>query len=146
MNKVKSGIILIILFSFLCLVLLKPVMCIFKSITGFFCSACGMTRAFICILHFDFLGAIYNNILSIPIFIFIFYTLIMLFKDFIKNEYSYIPSLLIFLSKYYFVILLLLFISFIFNNLKRFFYLIIQPFKGCFFLFFMLKLLFEKVN
>lgn len=118
MNRLKNSIILIVLFSFLCLVLLMPVMCIFKSITGIFCPACGMTRAFMCILHFDFLGAVYNNILSLPFFIFILYTLIMLFKDFIKNEYTYIPSLLNFLSKYYIIILLLLFISFVFNNLK----------------------------
>lgn len=118
MNRIKNGIILIILISFLCLVLLMPVMCIFKSITGIFCSACGMTRAFIHILHFDFFGATYYNILSIPFFLFMFYSLIMLFKDFIKNEFSYIPNLLAFLEKYYILILFLLFISFIFNNLK----------------------------
>ena len=92
--------------------------CPIKTMTGIPCPACGMTRAFMCILHFDFSGAVYNNILSLPFFIFILYTLIMLFKDFIKNEYTYIPSLLNFLSKYYIIILLLLFISFVFNNLK----------------------------
>ena len=54
--------------------------CIFKEIFKIPCISCGMTRAFLSILKFDFIGAIKYNVLSIPIFIFIilFYSLYLL--------------------------------------------------------------------
>ena len=78
----------------------------------------GMTRAFLALFHFDFLEATYQNILSIPLFCFLVISVFMLCKDFIKNEFSYIPKVLDFLGKYWIWILILLFISFVFNNLK----------------------------
>ena len=47
----------IFLILFLLFVLNIPVTCIFKSVTGISCPACGMTRAFISILHLNFLNA-----------------------------------------------------------------------------------------
>lgn len=118
MNRLKNGLILFILISFLCLVTVMPVNCIFKTVTGINCPACGMTRAFLDIFHFDFLGACYENLLSIPLFIFIILFIIMVSKDFIQNRFSYIPRLLNFFNDHVIFILVLIFISFIFNNLK----------------------------
>lgn len=118
MNRLKNGIILIVLIGFLIIILTVPVTCIFKSVTGILCPACGMTRAFSAILRFDFLSALYLNILSIPLFIFIIYFIIRLFIDFLKNDYIFIPNLINFFDKYYIMFLFLIFISFIFNNLK----------------------------
>ena len=118
MNRIKNSIILIILICFLCFVATIPVTCIFQTVTGISCPACGMTRAFLALFHFDFLEAIYQNILSIPLFCFLVISVFMLCKDFVKNEFRYIPKVLDFLGKYWIWILILLFISFIFNNLK----------------------------
>lgn len=118
MNRLKNGLILFILIGFLSFVAIMPVTCVFKTVTGIFCPACGMTRAFIAILHFNFLEACYQNLLSIPLFIFIFYSLFQIGKDFLKNRFSYIPKLLLFFEHHYLIIIVLLIISFIFNNLK----------------------------
>ncbi len=116
--RLKNGLILFILISFLCFVAIMPVTCIFKTVAGIYCPACGMTRAFLAILHFDFLEACYQNLLSLPLFIFLSFSLFMLGKDFIQNRFSYIPKVLHFLDHYYIVIIILLIISFAFNNLK----------------------------
>ncbi len=118
MNRLKNGLILLILISFLSLIAIMPVACLFKTVTGISCPACGMTRAFICILHFDFLEACYQNLLSIPLFLFLIFSVIMLLKDFIQNRFSYIPHVLQFLGQYTCPLILLLTISFIFNNAK----------------------------
>lgn len=118
MNRIKNGIIIIILTSFLLFVALMPVTCIFKTVTGIFCPACGMTRSFIAILHFDFIEAAYQNLFGIPFAIFLAYFFIFLIKDFIQNRFSFIPKLLDFFGKHYIFILILLLISFTFNNLK----------------------------
>ena len=95
-----------------------PVSCLFKTLTGISCPACGMTRAFLAMLRFDFLSAIYYNILSIPLAIFLAYAIIRLIIDFIQNHSTFLEGVLKFLQKYYLIILLLLGISFLFNNLK----------------------------
>lgn len=118
MNRIKNGIILLILISFLFIISQVPVTCIFKSVTGISCVSCGMTRAFWSILNFNFLDAVYFNILSIPLFIFIIYSVIRLCIDILKNTYTYITNLLNFFKTYYWIFLILMFISFVFNNLK----------------------------
>lgn len=118
MNRIKNFIILAILIIFLYAISILPVTCFFKSVTGIYCPACGMTRAFTSILNFNFLDAIYFNILSIPLFIFIAYFSFRLVIDFLKNNFIFIPNLLDFFKNYYWIFLILMFISFIFNNLK----------------------------
>ena len=87
MNRIKNFIILVILIIFLYTISILPVTCFFKSVTGIYCPACGMTRAFRSILNLNFLDAIYFNILSIPLFIFIAYFSFILVIDFIKNAF-----------------------------------------------------------
>ena len=118
MNRFKNLIIIIILISFLCVVVVMPVTCVFTTVTGIYCPACGMTRAFLAIFHFHLLEACYQNLFSIPFFIFIVFSTTMIIKDFIQNRFTYIPKDLAFLGRHYLFILILLVISFIFNNLK----------------------------
>ena len=118
MSRIKNGIILLILISFLLFVEIVPVTCIIKTVTGIYCPACGMTRSFMSILHFHFLDAIWYNLLGIPLFIFIVISIIMIVKDLYLNRFSYIPSLLYFFDKHYIFIIILLVISFTFNNVK----------------------------
>ena len=118
MNRVKTGLILIILISFLFFVAMMPVKCIFKTVTGIYCPACGMTRAFLSIIHLNFSEACYQNLLSIPLFLFILLSLFMLIKDLLQNRFSYIPCVLKFLEQHAFLIISLLLVSFLFNNLK----------------------------
>ncbi len=120
MNRLKNVLILIILISFLCLVAIMPVTCIFKTVTGINCPACGMTRAFWALLRFDILDALYQNLLCIPLFVFLICSIFMLFKDFVQNRFSYIPSVLRFFERHWILIIVLLIISFIFNNIKSF--------------------------
>lgn len=118
MNRIKNFIILSILIIFLYTISILPVTCFLKSVTGIYCPACGMTRAFISILNFDLLDAIYFNILSIPLFILIFYFSLRLVIDLIKNNFIFIPNLLDFFKNYYWIFLILVFVSFVFNNVK----------------------------
>lgn len=116
-NRLKNLLILIVLLTFLLIILYIPVNCLFKEFTGIYCPSCKMTRAFYSILDFDLINAFKLNILSIPVFIFIIFFLLNVFIDFIKNRFKFIPNLLKFFSKYYIIIIIILFISFIYNNI-----------------------------
>ncbi|HBJ12946.1 MAG: DUF2752 domain-containing protein [Clostridia bacterium] len=118
MNRIKNIYILLILFLFFIVVQFLPVVCLFKQVTGISCPACGMTRAFYSILHLHFLDAVNYNLLSIPLFIFIIYFVFRLIYDIFKNQFSFIPQLLNYFSDHYIFIFSILFISFIFNNIK----------------------------
>ena len=101
MNRIKNFITIITLIIFLYIIAILPVTCIFKSVTGILCPACGMTRAFWFIMNFNFLQATYFNILSIPLFIFIFYFIIRLIIDLIANTFIFIPNLIAFFKNIY---------------------------------------------
>lgn len=119
-NRIKNTCILVILISFLLIVEFIPVTCIFKQVAGIYCPACGMTRAFHYIIALDFAKAFKLNILSIPLFIFIFLSIIALIYEIITNKFNYLKSILKILSNKYIVsiIFLTIFLSFIFNNLQ----------------------------
>ncbi len=118
MNRIKNFIILIILIIFLYIISILPVTCIFRSVTGILCPSCGMTRAFWAIINFDLLTALNYNVVSIPLFIFLIYLFVRLVIDLLKNEFQFIPNLLAFFKEYFWLFLILLFISFLFNNIK----------------------------
>lgn len=75
-NSSKKRFTIFIIFNFILIVILYllPIdvynidLCVYKSITGKECFNCGMTRAFLSILHFDFEGAINYNWRVIIIF------------------------------------------------------------------------------
>lgn len=118
-NRIKNICILAILTLFLLVIELVPVTCIFNQVTGIYCPACGMTRAFYSILNFNFIDAFCYNILSIPLFIFIISSLIILIYEVLLNKFEYIPKLLKLLSNKFVLILIfvMISISFILNNI-----------------------------
>lgn len=119
-NRMKNICILIVLSLFLLMIELLPVTCIFKQVTGISCPSCGMTRAFYSILKLDFLGAFQYNILSIPLFVFIISSFIILMYEIFTNQFQYIPKLLKLLSNKFVIciVTILLFTSFILNNIS----------------------------
>ena len=93
--------------------------CIFKSILGYSCPACGLSRGINRIFHMSIIDAIKYNILSIPVFIFILFSIIWVSIDIIKNDNSYINYILKFLEKWYIIIFIILFITTIINNINN---------------------------
>lgn len=124
-NRIKNISILTILTLFLLVIKIVPVTCIFNQVTGIYCPACGMTRAFHSILHLNFIDAFCYNILSIPLFIFIIFSYIILSYEVLLGKFEYVPKLLKLLSNKVILIIIFisLFISFIINNMKLSFFL-----------------------
>jgi len=66
-QTVKNRIIKVLIFNFILIIVLLNIprdnleLCLFKQITGNSCWNCGMTRAFLSILHFEFAIAINYN-------------------------------------------------------------------------------------
>ncbi len=92
-------------------------LCPIKNVFGVSCFGCGMTRAFICILEFNFLEAIKYNVLSIPVFfgIVIYFLLTMIDIFFDKQCVKAIDSCLA--KKYmFFVYIAILTVSTYMNN------------------------------
>ncbi len=118
-NRIKNSVILIILTLFLLMIEFVPVTCVLQRVTGISCPSCGMTRAFYSILGFDFVQAFHYNILSIPLFIFIVFSIIVLLYEIFVGKWNYIPTLLKILSKKSVIVLIaiLLCVSTIVNNL-----------------------------
>jgi len=118
-NRIKNICILTILTLFLLVIKFIPVTCIFNQVTGISCPACGMTRAFYSILNFNFRDAFCYNILSIPLFIFIVSSFIILIYEVLLDKFEYIPKLLKLLSNKFVlvIIFIIIFISFIINNI-----------------------------
>lgn len=73
-NKILFFTIIAVFYSIAFLLNIK---CIFKTLTGYICPGCGMTRAFLSIIHLDFKSAFNYNpmIFMMPVFI------IYIFKD-----------------------------------------------------------------
>lgn len=119
-KRSKIVCILTVLTLFLLMIEFIPVTCLFQQVTGISCSACGMTRAFHAICNFDFITAFHYNILSIPFFLFILSSSIILVYEFFTNQYQYVPKLLEILSNKFVIVLISIFllISFIVNNLS----------------------------
>ena len=116
----KNIIILTILITFLLILSIIPATCLFKKVTGIYCPACGMTRAFYSIIYnFDLIQAFSYNILSIPLFIFIVSSSFILIYEIITNKFNYIPKLLQLLSNKLVLAFIFIFviISFIVNNI-----------------------------
>lgn len=92
--------------------------CFFKNTFGIRCPGCGLTRAFLAILNFKFISALKFNIISVPLFILIVIIDFILLYDIILNK-NKVRSIFINFSKYYIIILILLFISFVINNVNK---------------------------
>lgn len=77
---VKFGLTMVLLYSFFDVI---GIGCPIKFLTGVPCAGCGMTRAWICLLHLDIKGAFYYH----PLFFLpIIYFFIFLFKDKVPHK------------------------------------------------------------
>lgn len=92
--------------------------CIIKKIFSIRCPGCGLTRAFICIFHLNFIGAFHYNILSIPLFLVCIISFVFVLYDIIFNKYKLERFYLKF-SNHYKVIIVLLIISMIYANVFK---------------------------
>ena len=79
--------------------------CLVKRLFGVSCFGCGMTRAFVAIVEFDFIKAIHYNLFSIPLFVGIFIYCIFVFVDIIFGK-SFIEKIEKFLTKKVIVVML----------------------------------------
>mgnify|MGYP004571777181 FL=1 len=88
--------------------------CPFKSITNIPCPGCGMTRAFIALLHFEFMKALYYNFLSYFIIIVIILSYILYFIDLFRSG-NILTHFYKIMLKYKVIIFVLIFIAWIVN-------------------------------
>lgn len=119
--KYKKGLLSLLIFIFIIFFLIIQynfsMPCIFKKFLGISCPTCGMTSAFLCILNLNFTCAIYQNPLSILLFIGLIIILILLFSDFIKNTSDGMQKILSFFSKHAWLIIIILIINMIYKNI-----------------------------
>lgn len=76
---IKFGLVMTLLYIFYSIM---GIGCPIKFLTGISCAGCGMTRAWICLVHLDIKGAVYYH----PLF---FLPIIYLFLFLIKDKLSY---------------------------------------------------------
>ncbi len=103
---IKKIIITLIIAVFIALLYFSGIGCVYRYFFNVPCPGCGMTRAFICLLKFDFKGALEYNfmIYSMPLVYAMFLTDGKLFR---KKLLNYIVMFLVgvlFLIRYIFVL------------------------------------------
>lgn len=84
--------------------------CVFKTIFHIPCPGCGMTRAFLKILHFQFLESFQYNILSLPLFFLICMINILIVIDFIYHR-NYFSKMIHRIENNWFLLLFLVVLS-----------------------------------
>ena len=92
--------------------------CVIKSITKLECPACGMTRAFRCLINLDIINSIKFNILCIPIAVFLIVSIFLLLYDLLFAKRIFLDSLMKILNNHYIIIIVSLAISMLYNNIK----------------------------
>lgn len=119
MNRlIKSLAILIqgiILYLYLKLNIIFP--CLFLKYLHIKCPTCGMTRAFLEIFNLNLGKALTYNLLSIPLFILILVSDILLIIDIILDK-KYLNNLYNKIFSYYQIIIVILIINMLINNVK----------------------------
>lgn len=120
-KRIINIVILLVIFTFYILIYKFKIYmpCIFKSITGYSCPACGLSRGVYQLFNFNILKAIKYNILSIPMFIFIITTIIFVLIDIFRDKDSYIKNIMKFFEKRYILIFILLIFVGVINNINK---------------------------
>ena len=89
--------------------------CLFKTLFSIPCPGCGLTRAFKELFKLNISKAIYYNILSIPLFIFLIYWGILFIKDIIKKEDKSLNKITDLFQRYWIIIIILIITTWILN-------------------------------
>lgn len=89
--------------------------CVFNALLNVRCPACGLTHAFKSLLNLDLIGAINNNIISIPLFISVILFYILYFVDLIFKK-NILVRIYDGFSKHYILIIIVIIILTIYNN------------------------------
>ncbi len=93
-------------------------LCLVKNIFGISCFGCGLTRAFISILKFEFKKAFEYNVLGIPLFIsIVIYSICALIDIFFDKNYVFAIENQLAKKYMYFIYVIILIISVILNNI-----------------------------
>lgn len=116
MKKTKLMLLLLLVVFFIALTF--SYQCPFKKILHIACPGCGLTRSIFAILHGHFIESFQYNILGLPIFIFLIYSIIRIFYDIIHKQDTYILKIYNLTVKYWYIILIILFINMLINNIR----------------------------
>jgi len=71
------------------------IFCPFKALTGILCPGCGMTRAFLALTEFDFVGAFHFNPFSLPLLVFFVFSAFDVKLPVSKRINDYLPTLIL---------------------------------------------------
>ncbi len=117
----KKKILVLILYVFLILIFLFclkfKIPCLSKTIFHIPCPACGLTRAFKCILKLQIISSFHYSIIGLPLFlIFLIILIVDIFDLIFKKEH--LTKILKFITNHYFLIIIILLFSW-FINLYR---------------------------
>lgn len=120
MNKENKQILLLLLILLvfgILVVFVFDINCIFKSIIGIPCPGCGLTRGFRALFHGNILEAEKYNLLTIPIFIFLVVTGILMLLDIIKKT-NKTSILLKRISNHYKLLIIIVITNWIINIIR----------------------------
>lgn len=115
-NRIKCILFLLILIAFAFLIIgVGDIHCVFKSFFHIPCPGCGMTRAFIAIFNMQILDAIYQNLLAIPLAVFLVFSVLCLVRDLIYDTNHYFKNTIHLLTKYSSGMIIAIIVSFLWN-------------------------------
>ena len=117
-KKVLILFLILLVFGIL-VVFLFDVHCVFKTLFHISCPGCGLTRGFRALFSLNLKDAVYYNILTIPIFLFLISVVIVFLIDLIKKK-NYLQKYFNFFTNKYVIIIIivLLIVTMTINNIR----------------------------
>lgn len=117
MKQIKKILLLCLVVFLFLFIYYVPYECPFQKWLHIACPGCGLTRAFIAILHGHFFTSLQYNLLGIPLFLLCILLLFLLIIDIISKKDHFI-KVFHFLEKHSLLLFLIAIINMIINNIK----------------------------